>query len=97
MTKEFVYPAGLILIPLVHSTYVQAPKLATIQKTLDAHTETLNAHTQTLKEHSGKLNFLVGSIEVAEVRQESLEKAQLALEQRLAERRTTGRKMQEGL
>ena len=94
--KDFVYPAGLILIPLGHTTYVQAPKLAAIQKTLNAHTETLNAHIQTLEEHSRKLNILAESFKAAEVRQKKLEKAQLALEQRIAERRTLGRKMQEG-
>ena len=102
--KEFIYPAALVLIPLVYNTSIQSPKLAIIQETLKAqastlktNTETLNAHTETLKEVAGKFNVLVNTNEAIEVRQETIEKAHLAFEQCMAQRRNLAVKMKEAL
>ena len=81
--KEFVPPAGLILIPLAYNTYIQTPKLATIQTTLNAHSAKLKTIQETLDAHSENLDILVGNHAASELRQESLERAHLALEHKV--------------
>lgn len=84
--KEFVYPAGLILIPLAYNTYNTSPKFGLMQTKLDA----LNVKLDAL---SKKVDVLVGCHAVTELRLESSEKAHLGLEQKMAECKNMAQEM----
>ena len=70
--NRLIYPGCVALTAVIGSSILQSPKLELLQKTLD--------------EHSVKLDMLVESYDNIMLRQESLEKAHLSLEQKVAER-----------
>ena len=88
--KELVYPAGLILIPLAYNEYIQTPKI-------DAHSAKLATIQTTLDAHSKILDILVGFHAASKLRQESIERAHLALEQKVAERKHMAQDMTQSL
>ena len=83
--NRLVYPSGVALSAIWFNSYLQYPKLEKIQETLDEHSKKLNEHSVKLGEHSVKLKMLADSHENLLSRQESVEKAQLSLKQKIAE------------
>ena len=78
MTTRFIYPGGIILLSMAGNRWLQTPKFEALPKTL-------NQHTAALTTLSEKMDRIIGSQELSVLRQESLEKAHLAVAQRMAE------------
>ena len=83
--NRLVYPSGVALIAVAGDYLLQYPKLEKIQETLDEHSVKLDEHSVKLDEHSIKLNMLAVRQENLLSRQEAFQKAQLSLEQKVAE------------
>ena len=76
--NRFLYPGTIVLLSIAGNHWLQTPKFEALQ-------ESLNEHTATLTTLSEKMDRIVGSQELLVLRQESLERAHLSFEQRMAE------------
>ena len=76
--NRFIYPGGIVLLSMAGNQWLQTPKF-------DAMQGTVNEHTAALSTLSDKMDRVVGSQEFSVLLQESMERAHLSLEQRVAE------------